>query len=111
MYDFLTLHLIQPLKNDLSIFLIDVSNGIDLKNLPRRENIKQLNFDFAVMVTISATGEKGKLLVIGKSHRPRGFPKGNLESNFPVNYEAKKKAWMTSGCNKTLKKLVPRKWT
>ena len=56
-----------------------------------------MNSDFTVMVTISATGEKGKLLVIGKSHRPRGFPKGDLGSNFPVNYEANKKGWMTSG--------------
>ena len=38
------------------------------------------------MVTMNYTGsEKSKLLVIGKSAKPRGFPK-NMK-HFPVNYE------------------------
>ena len=39
-------------------------------------------------------GEKEKLLLIGKAHRPRGFPRGNLK-DFPVHYESNASAWMT----------------
>ena len=47
------------------------------------------------MVTMNYTGsEKSKLLVIGKSAKPRGFPQ-NMK-HFPVNYESNKTAWMTA---------------
>ena len=47
------------------------------------------------MVTANYTGsEKSKLLVIGTSAKPRGFPQ-NMK-HFPVNYESNKTAWMTA---------------
>ncbi len=47
-----------------------------------------------LLVCTNMTGsEKPKLLVIGKSARPRGFPR-NL-SALPVQWESTKKAWMT----------------
>ncbi len=46
-----------------------------------------------VLVTANMSGtEKPKLLVIGKSARPRGFPRN--PSVLPVHYESTKKAWM-----------------
>ena len=58
------------------------------------------------MVTTNYTGsDKSKLLVIGKSAKPRGFPK-NMK-NFPVNYVSNKTAWMTAGrLSKTFLKVI-----
>lgn len=39
-------------------------------------------------------GDKEKLLLIGKSHRPRAFKNINVNS-LPVTYRANRKAWMT----------------
>ena len=49
-----------------------------------------------VLCCSNLTGtDKCKLLVIGKSFRPRCFKNVNLD-NLPVTYHANKKAWMTS---------------
>ncbi|XP_062599444.1 tigger transposable element-derived protein 6-like [Saccostrea cucullata] len=48
-----------------------------------------------VMFACSATGEKLKPLVIGKSNQPRCF-KNIKKTTLPVDYTANKKAWMTS---------------
>ncbi|KAL4233818.1 hypothetical protein ACF0H5_008496 [Mactra antiquata] len=48
-----------------------------------------------VALCASATGEKLKPLVIGKSRRPRCFGKVKVES-LPVCYKNNKKAWMNS---------------
>ncbi len=46
-----------------------------------------------VLMTANMSGaEKPKLLVIGKSARPRGFPRN--PSVLPVHYESTKKAWI-----------------
>ena len=47
-----------------------------------------------VLICCSEAGEKRKLLVIGKSKQPRGFPR-NKES-LPVDYDNSGKAWMVS---------------
>jgi len=64
-----------------------------------------------VMLACSATGEKLKPLVIGKSSKPRCFKNVKIES-LPCKWEANKKAWMTgeifknwvNDINKTMKK-------
>ena len=49
-----------------------------------------------VLCCLNLTGtDKCKLLVIGKSLRPRSFKNVNVD-NLPVTYRANKKAWMTS---------------
>lgn len=48
-----------------------------------------------VMFACSATGEKLKPLVIGKSYNPRCFKNIN-KSTLPVTYFSNKKSWMTS---------------
>ena len=49
-----------------------------------------------VLCCTNLTGtDKCKLLVIGKSRRPRCFKNVNVD-NLPVRYRANKKAWMTS---------------
>ena len=58
-----------------------------------------------VLLCASATGEKVKPLVIGKSVNPRCF-KGYHRTSLGVTYEANKKAWMNSGLfEKWLKRL------
>lgn len=56
-----------------------------------------------VLVASSMAGEKRKLLVIGKAKKPRCFK--NVKS-LPVDYEANRKAWMTSD----IFEKVLRKW-
>ncbi|CAG9566413.1 unnamed protein product [Danaus chrysippus] len=56
-----------------------------------------------VLVASSMEGEKRKLLVIGKAKKPRCFK--NVKT-LPVDYEANKKAWMTS----EIFEKVLRKW-
>lgn len=46
-----------------------------------------------VAICASMTGEKVKLLVIGKSRKPRSFKNINIKS-LPVDYYYNKKAWM-----------------
>jgi hypothetical protein len=49
-----------------------------------------------VLFCCSATGEKLKPLVIGKSRYPRIFKTNNLDvKNLPVMYENNRKGWMT----------------
>lgn len=43
---------------------------------------------------VNMAGEKEKLLVIGKTHKPRAFKNLNMKS-LPVTYKANRKAWMT----------------
>lgn len=47
-----------------------------------------------VLHCVSMAGEKEKLLVIGKSARPRAFRKLGVNA-LPVNWQSNKKAWMT----------------
>ena len=56
------------------------------------------------MVCCSMNGDKKKLLVIGNSARPRGFPKDF--SSLPVDYDNSKKAWM----NKAIMSRWLTKW-
>lgn len=56
-----------------------------------------------VLVASSMAGEKRKLMVIGKAKKPRCFK--NVKT-LPVDYEANKKAWMTS----EIFEKVLRKW-
>lgn len=55
---------------------------------------KQAKERLTVLLFCSATGEKFKLLVIGKSENPRAF-KNIDKSKLPVIYAANRKAWMT----------------
>ena len=48
-----------------------------------------------VLLACSSSGEKLTPLVIGKSKRPRCFPKNFTSSTLPVHYHHNKKAWMT----------------
>ena len=49
------------------------------------------------MCCVSLTGQKKKLLVIGKSHKPRCFKSISYDHDrLPVDYEANDSAWMTS---------------
>lgn len=45
-----------------------------------------------ILITANMAGEKMPLLMIGKTMKPRGFPKDMLK--LPLQYEATKKAWM-----------------
>jgi hypothetical protein len=47
-----------------------------------------------IMACVNMAGDSEKLLVIGKSARPRAFRKLNLDS-LPVTWRSNKKAWMT----------------
>lgn len=47
-----------------------------------------------ILHCVSMSGEKERLLVIGKAARPRAFKKLTVDS-FPVTWKANKKAWMT----------------
>ena len=48
----------------------------------------------SVLVTCSMTGVRKRLLVIGLSQKPRGFPSDR--ETLPVDYRNSKKAWMNS---------------
>ena len=60
-----------------------------------RKGIKTSKERVTVLLTCSATGEKLKPLLIGKSLKPRCF-KGIDKAALPVTYCANRKAWMTS---------------
>lgn len=59
----------------------------------QRKGAKKPKERITVLFACSMTGEKRKMLVIGKSQNPRCF-KGM--TSLPVSYEANKSAWMTS---------------
>lgn len=87
---------------DENIFNAD-ETGLFFKMLPERtfkfkgeklSGVKTSKERITVLVAANMTGSiKRKLLVIGKSKSPRCFK--NVKS-LPVNYEAQRKAWMTS---------------
>ncbi len=84
-----------------NIFNAD-ETGVYFRGMPNRglfegeekpSGAKAAKDRLTVLVTANMTGsEKPKLLVIGKSARPRKFPRDL--SNLPVRYENTKKAWM-----------------
>ena len=51
---------------------------------------------FSLLVCANATGEKEKLLVIGKAKRPHSFPKYNSDLSHHVTYRSNKRGWMTT---------------
>lgn len=99
------------LKNDLPALLQQYSpkdifnadeTGLFYRGLPNRTFVangetpsgtKVAKERLTVLVCANQNGsEKKKLLVIGKSARPRGFPRDL--STLPVQWESSKKAWM-----------------
>lgn len=84
------------------IFNVD-ETGLFFKCLPNRtltfrnekcHGGKHSKVRVSVLVGANSTGtEKLKLLIIGKSRKPRCFQK---HQKLPVNYDSNKKAWMTS---------------
>ena len=86
-----------------NIFNAD-ETGLFYRTLPTRslvanghhcEDGKKAKERMTVLLTASATGEKLKPLVIGKSANPRCF-RGVHRAALGVEYEANRKAWMTS---------------
>ncbi len=78
--------------------------GLFFKALPNRSLVikgdkcksgKQSKVRVSILLAASATGEKLKPFVIGKSMKPRCF-KNIKTKDLPVTYTANKKAWMTS---------------
>ena len=78
-------------------------NGLYFKGIPTKSfvhiggscsGVKVLKEGIPVLFTVSAVGEKMKLLVIGKSHNPRSF-KIHQKQHLPIIYKANSKAWMT----------------
>lgn len=78
--------------------------GLFFKALPNRtlaikgdkcKSGKQSKVRISILLAASATGEKLKPFVIGKSLKPRCF-KNIKVSKLPVTYTANKKAWMIS---------------
>lgn len=102
---------------DWSKRLANISAGYELRNifncdetglffrlLPSRSLVekgqtchggKKSKERFTVLLCASATGEKIKPVVIGKSKNPRSF-KAYHKNNLHVHYESNRKAWMTT---------------
>ena len=85
-----------------NIFNAD-ETGLFYRTLPKRSLVqkgdkckggKLAKERITVLLCASATGEKIKPFVIGKSQNPRSF-KGYHKTGLGVMYEANKKAWMT----------------
>lgn len=58
--------------------------------------VKLLKDRFTVLLTASATGKKEKMWVIGKSKKPRSFPKYESDYSTAFTYKSNKRGWMTS---------------
>ena len=79
---------------------VDYTSEVSLQNhlcivVVLAVELKVLKERITVLFTVSAVGEKMKLLVIGKSHNHRSF-KNHQKEHLPVIYKANSKGWMTS---------------